>query len=98
MDILIVFNSALDQSMVNYIDDRKQIAIIYLKGWFFIDVLSIFPFELLILIMVDKNSTDDFENVGGNNELLRLMRISKLYKLIKITRLLRLFKLMRNNG
>lgn len=84
--------------MVNYIDDRKQIAIIYLKGWFFIDVLSIFPFELLILIMVDKNSTDDFENVGGNNELLRLMRISKLYKLIKITRLLRLFKLMRNNG
>lgn len=57
LDILVVFNSALDESMVNYIDDRKQIAIAYLKGWFLIDVLSIFPFEVLLAMLVDEDST-----------------------------------------
>ena len=89
-DIIINFNSVIQDTQFNYISDRKEIAKIYLKGWFIIDVVSIFPFDLIISILAQ----DEEGAVASNNELVRIARIGKLYKLIKITRLFRLFKLM----
>ena len=89
-DIIINFNSVIQDTQFNYISDRKEIAKIYLKGWFIVDVVSIFPFDLIISILAQ----DEEGAVASNNELVRIARIGKLYKLIKITRLFRLFKLM----
>lgn len=45
LDMIFIFNTAyLDED--NYLhDDRKQIAISYLQGWFVFDFLAIVPFD-----------------------------------------------------
>lgn len=82
LDIIVMFNSAIQDEYFNIIDDRKDIAIDYLKCWFFIDVVAIIPLDLLI-------TTNDL------NSLIRITRAGKLYKLIKITRLVRLLKVIK---
>lgn len=47
IDVFVVFFSATENNFHEVCDDRKKIAINYLKGWFTIDVLSIVPFSLL---------------------------------------------------
>lgn len=93
-DIIINFNSVVQDSQSNNISDRKEIAKLYLKGWFLIDVVSIFPFDLLFSLVAQGEEGA----IGQNNELVRIARIGKLYKLIKITRLARLLKLAQNEG
>ena len=48
IDILITFNSAQYDFEFNIIEERKEIAKIYLQSWFFIDLLSIIPFEIFM--------------------------------------------------
>lgn len=48
VDILIIFNSAVYDYDFFIIEDRKQIASDYVTGWFFIDLLSIIPFDLIL--------------------------------------------------
>ena len=67
------------------IDNRKIIAIAYLKSWFFIDTIAIIPFEA-------------FLGGSGMNEVVRLARIGRLYKLIKLTKLLRVFKIVKDRS
>lgn len=46
-DIIITFNSAFENDMLETIDDRKAIAKNYIKGWFLLDLLSVMPFDLI---------------------------------------------------
>jgi hypothetical protein len=49
IDIILTFFTAYyDEPNFTEVDNYKDIAISYLKGWFIFDVLSIFPFELCI--------------------------------------------------
>ena len=74
------------------IDDRKSIAKHYVRSWFAIDLVSILPMDLILLLIYD--NTNSTAHAG----MMRVTKISKLYKLMKITRLVRLFKLMKNKG
>jgi|APSaa5957512535_1039671.scaffolds.fasta_scaffold51389_1 potassium channel len=57
--MVLTFNKAiLDNDTWNIVDDRKQIAITYLKTWFIVDLLSCLPFGLFHNIG-DKNLTDE---------------------------------------
>jgi len=49
IDIIINFNTAIlkDNDLFEIEDDRKKIACTYIKSWFFIDLLSVIPFEIL---------------------------------------------------
>ena len=76
--------SAHQDTEFGTIDDRAKICTIYIKGWFFIDLIAILPLELIIASDV--------------NSLVRVARIGKLYKLIKITRLVRLIKVIKSQG
>ena len=67
--ILNFFHSYLDESTGEIIIDLKRIAIHYLKGWFTIDFISSFPFELIW----------DKSNIL---RLLRIIRINKIFKFI----------------
>jgi len=60
----------------------------YLKGWFFIDFISILPYDL-ISWLVESSAKD-----GGNVHVLRLMRIVKLARLFKTLRVLRVSRLV----
>ena len=91
VDIIVNFFSAIEGAGYIMIDDRKEIAKLYLQGWFLIDVLAILPLDLIIT-SVSSGST------GNINSLLRVARIGKLYKLVKITRLVRLFKVIKQQG
>lgn len=45
VDMILCFLTAYYTDDFELIEDRKEIAISYLTGWFLIDVLAIFPFE-----------------------------------------------------
>ena len=47
--ILTFFTSVTDDKQVYEITDKWEIAKKYLKGWFWIDVLSILPLDLIFL-------------------------------------------------
>jgi hypothetical protein len=80
IDMVILFNCAFYDMDYNIIEDRKEICIQYLKGWFTIDLLAIIPFDLLLS--------------GGTqfNGLARIARFARLQKLVKLTRVLKIFK------
>ena len=94
LEIVINFNSAFINKEGEQIDDRKEICSEYLGGWFFVDLISIIPLDVLLIAL----SKQDGEVKGGDaqmNGMVRMSKFSKLYKLVKITRLLRLFKLLK---
>ena len=55
-DIVLNFRTGivLDGPDSDVILDPMEIKTIYLKTWFFIDIISTFPFDLLFTIMVSK--------------------------------------------
>ena len=59
----------------------------YVKGWFFLDFISIFPFEVFF-----KNA----ESGGGLGNLAKIGRIGKLYKLIRILRMIKMIRLFKD--
>ena len=56
MDIIINFNSAFLNESYLTIDDRKVIVCNYLKGWFLFDLLAVFPFGLILLLIPEENN------------------------------------------
>jgi hypothetical protein len=85
VDIFINFCSAYYDKDFNLVDDRKVIAKSYLYSWFFVDFISIIPFDQI------------FES-GSYNRLARIARIGKMYKLIKMTRLVRMLKIVKERN
>jgi hypothetical protein len=57
------------------------IAANYLTGWFMIDLISIIPFDLILMTS------------GSFNRIARFARIGKLYKLIKMFRMAKVLKI-----
>lgn len=62
---------AYNSSNEELVDDRKKIAVAYLKSWFVIDCISILPLHYII-------ETNDYSS------LARIARLPKLYRLIRI--------------
>jgi len=85
IDIILTFNSAIEDNRKQFIDDRKVIAALYLKGWFLIDFLAIVPIDIIL-------------SSFNYNEAIRLARIGRLYKLVKINKLMRVFKMMKEKS
>ena len=61
--------------------ELKKVAKHYLFSWFFIDFISLFPFEMLL-----ETST------GGLTKLFRLFRMPRLIKLIDVGRFKKILK------
>lgn len=74
------------------------IAITYFKsGWLFIDVVAIFPFDIL---NGDHFFLSSGEALGGKstNQVLRIARIGRLYKIIKLMKLIRLVRIAKEKA
>lgn len=80
IDMFIIFNSAYYDEDFNLIDDRCKIATTYLKGWFFLDLVSIIPFDLFI---------------SQGNEAAHLVRFARIGRITRIVRLFKLARIMR---
>lgn len=73
LDMILNFFFAFLDDRDEVIDNRKEIAMTYLKGWFTIDLFTILPISQIL-------NTADYGN------LARIARLPKLYRLIKILR------------
>ena len=85
IDIVFNFFFAFYDSDYEMIDSKKEIARVYVKGWFSVDLLAIVPFDKLFAVQ-------------GYNGLARILRLPKIYKLIKITRLVRMLKIVKERN
>lgn len=56
-DIYLNFRTAYFSDEGKLIRDAKQIAFTYLKGWFLVDFISIFPFEVVVDSLGNINPT-----------------------------------------
>lgn len=92
LDIPVIFCSAI-KTEFEIIDSRKQLACRYLKSWFMLDFLSVFPFEIVTALLAEEGSEDS----SSANTFVRLARIQKLQKFSKMTKLIRMFKFLKSN-
>jgi hypothetical protein len=70
------------------VTSHKKIAIKYLSGWFWIDLFSIMPIEVILNAALNK---------GGAkfNVLAKFPRIARLYSLVRFIRLTKLMRLLK---
>lgn len=87
LDMLLTFiTSYWDEDYSEEVTQYKQLAMAYIKGWFFVDLISVLPIELLFQNIIDSN-------MGQMNIIARFPRITKLYKLVKLQRLSKLTRI-----
>ena len=83
IDILITFNSAYIGKDKQLVEDRTEIAKNYVKGMFFLDLISIFPFYLL----------DDSNSNGlRSNTFLRMIRITKVLRIFRASKIMKIIE------
>ena len=71
--ILVNFRTALHNES-SLVTDARVIAMTYIRGWFVVDVLASFPFDLLL-------STDSSgSKASGGFRLARLLRLGRLVR------------------
>lgn len=87
LDILVNFVTGYMTDTGHVVRNRKKVPIHYLKGWFAIDFLSTFPFDLVVEEVVGKKEGDTFR-------LTKLLKMVRMVRLLKLTRFLKLDKLM----
>ena len=92
IDILISFNTTYVDDREVTVKVRKLIVKDYLKGWFPIDFISVFP---LSYILEQTFVTNGSANV---NNLAKLAKLPRLYRLVKLLKLVRLVKIAKNKG
>ena len=85
LDIIVIFNKTIFDENYLLVTNRKIIGNQYMKGWFFIDLVAIIPFDLVF---------------GGSelNQVVRIARIGRMYKLVKLTRLIRVLKIVKDKS
>ena len=87
LDILVQFNSAV-RVEGEYIDDRKKVAWVYLKGGFWFDAITSFPvsfFELAGEMACAKDASLNLES--GQLKFIRAMKPLRWLKLARILKL-----------
>jgi potassium voltage-gated channel Eag-related subfamily H protein 7 len=93
VDMLIVFfmpHQVQTSDGIRWIVKHKDLAANYMKTWFFIDLIAIFPFDIITV-----SSSSDTSNL----KVLRIIRCARLVKLIKLGKGSAVLKsFIRNNG
>jgi CRP-like cAMP-binding protein len=83
LDMAINFNTAFfDEREERIVEDRRRIALRYLKGWFVIDLLSTVPFDRIFALF----------GGGAGLRSLKLIRVLRLVRLLKLAKLFKLGK------
>ena len=47
----------IDKEDGTFIDDRKELVMMYLKGWFSIDFAAVFPFDVMLTAIMEADSS-----------------------------------------
>ena len=84
--ILTFFLVYTDTEKGRIVENHREIAAHYIKTWFFVDLISILPIEVVINSIMKRQT-------AKLNSLARVSRIVKLYKIARFFRLSKLLKL-----
>mmetsp|Transcript_50855 Transcript_50855/g.65111 ORF Transcript_50855/g.65111 Transcript_50855/m.65111 type:complete len:715 (+) Transcript_50855:178-2322(+) len=86
-DVVLNFNTGVEiGGIVSF--DRVVIAKDYLKSWFWIDIVSAFPLDLVLQGQGDESSTN-------STQLIKLSKMGRVVRMFKLIRLLRIARVMR---
>ena len=77
VDVGFNFNTAHSDNADSWVTDRREIAVRYLSGWFWIDAPACVPVELLDAVL------------AGEQKQMGLLRFLRLFRLIRLLRLLK---------
>ena len=77
VDVGFNFNTAHSDNADSWVTDRREIALRYLSGWFWIDAPACVPVELLDAVL------------AGEQKQMGLLRFLRLFRLIRLLRLLK---------
>jgi len=77
LDMILTFFTVVETKNGRYVTNHSELAKRYLKFWFWLDIISIFPFHALI--------------TGSSAKLTRFLRLPRLIKLVRVLRLRKLF-------
>jgi CRP-like cAMP-binding protein len=77
-DVCMNFNTAFLSDDEHWVTSRKEIAMRYLSGWFWIDAPSSIPVELIDVLF------------DGDTSQLSILRFLRLFRLLRLLRLLKL--------
>lgn len=76
-----------------------MIALNYFRsGWLAIDVLAIFPFDLLNGDHFFLASSQDQETSKSTNQVIRIARLGRLYKIIRLMKLIRIIRIVKEKA
>jgi hypothetical protein len=96
VDIVVNFFTAFELAVTKKMETSlKAVALNYLSGWFLIDLVATFPFQLVL--KSNNNGGEEGSSNAGLNKLARLARLPRLYKLVKLLRFFKLIKAMKFN-
>ena len=99
-DMLLQFNlMVFDEWQSRWVQTRREVAILYLKGWFLLDIGSLAPSSAdYIGLFYDAtaaavNGTVDAGG-GGTSSTTRIFRVIRVLRLLKLLRLARINRLL----
>lgn len=93
--MILTFFTTFNDSKQEEVTGHKAIAIEYFKLWFWIDLVSIFPFDTLSQAILLSSGGDPSPNNAAY--MVKAIRLSKIGKLIRLMRLFKLIKIMKNS-
>jgi len=96
IDIVLNFFTGYYDQNNNLIMDKPKIATKYLKGWFLLDFVALFPFDIIIKLISDQEDQGTTSN--KLLRLLRLPRLTKISKLLEIAKIKFIKSIIRNLG
>eukprot|EP00347_Sterkiella_histriomuscorum_P012789 403367218 len=85
LDLIFNFCTAFEDENGVLVISRKRIALVYIKSWFFVDLMSSIPITAI-------------QQYGGlgqsviNVKFIKLSRLPRLYRLLRLMKLIRLYK------
>ena len=88
IDMILMFFSAFYDHKDRLVNNHKDIAWSYIKGYFFIDLLTSIPFGL---IMQNENTS----NTENANKILSLLKLPKLIRMIKLAKIIKVKEAMK---
>ena len=80
VDICLTILTAVRDDNHRVIDDPRKIFMMYLKSWLLLDILCVFPFELVISPIEGKDIQSFWD----------IFKLTKVYRLIRVVRIIKM--------
>jgi hypothetical protein len=87
IDIIFCFHTAYESLCGKIVTDRARIGSNYFKSWFFLDLVTVIPFDLIVRATID-NNVNEWEDAINYIRCIRLARIVRVFSLFSKLRTL----------